>query len=408
MLARFLRTPLLEALADTPVVMLAGARQVGKSTLAQTAITETEATYFTLDDAATLAAAVVDPTGFVGGLPDRTIIDEIQRAPALMLALKAAVDANRRPGRFLLTGSANVLTVPKVADSLAGRMEVLQLWPFSQGEILRQQETFLETLFSGKAFKGMAPDEDELRSRIVAGGYPEAVARTSSRRRNAWFNSYLSTIVQRDIRDLANITGLHELPRLLRFLAERSSTLLNMAGLAREAAIPQSTLSRYLTLFEATFLLRYLPAWSTSGTKRLTRAPKPFLTDTGLMASLLGIDEARLATDRTLFGRLLECFVVLEIFKQLSYSETAAMPYHYRTYTGHEIDMLLERADGTVAGVEIKATASPTAAFFKTMRELRDELGDRFRRGVLLYLGSEVVPFGDRLEAVPLPALWGT
>src|SRR5699024_8471768 len=289
MLERFLRTPLLEALADTPVVMLAGARQVGKSTLAQTTIAE--ATYFTLDDAATLAAAVVDPTGCVGRLPDRTIIDEIQRAPALMLALKAAVDANRRPGRFLLTGSANVLTVPKVADSLAGRMEVLQLWPFSQGEILRQQETFLETLFSGKAFKGMAPDEDELRSRIVAGGYPEAVARTSSRRRNAWFNSYLSTIVQRDIRDLANITGLHELPRLLRFLAERSSTLLNMAGLAREAAIPQSTLSRYLTLCEATFLLRYLPAWSTSGTKRLTRAPKPFRTDTGLMASLLGIDE---------------------------------------------------------------------------------------------------------------------
>lgn len=406
MLERHLRIPLLEALTDTPVIMLAGARQVGKSTLAQSAATSTGADYFTLDDAATLGAALADPTGFIGGLPERVIIDEIQRAPPLMLALKSAVDADRRPGRFLLTGSANVLTIPKIADSLAGRMEILQLWPFSQGEIRERQETFLETLFSGEAFPETEPDEEALRQAIVAGGYPEAVARTSPRRRDAWYASYLSTIIQRDIRDLSNITGLHELPRLLRFLAERSLTLLNTADLARESGIPQSTLSRYLALLEATFLLHYLPAWSTSGTKLLTRSPKPLLTDTGLIAHLLGVDVARLQSDRTLFGRLLESFAILELCKQLSYGSTLAKPFHYRTYAGKEVDVLLERPDGTIAGIEIKATASPSAASFTALRALRDDHGDRFTRGIMLYLGNKVVPFGDRLEAVPLPALW--
>lgn len=407
MYTRHLQGRLQEALTDTPVVLLTGARQVGKSTLVQTVGATAGASYITLDDAATLAAANADPTGFVQNLPDRVVIDEVQRAPELMLAVKASVDRDRRPGRFLLTGSADVLTLPRAADSLAGRMELLRLWPLSQGELTGQRDDFVTALFSADPITEPPPlSEEELRIRILRGGYPEVVGRSAAHRRTAWFDSYTATIIQRDVRDLANIEGLHDLPRLLQLLAGRTSTLLNMSSLSREIGMAQSTLRRYLALLEATFLLLYQPAWATNTTKRLTRAPKTLLTDTGLIASLLGTDEQRLLRDRTHLGQLLESFVVLEICKQLSWSSARASLYHVRTYAGQEVDIVLEQPDGQIAAIEVKASASPTSKDFAGLTALRDDAGDRFHRGALLYQGDRVLPFGDRLWAVPVQALW--
>lgn len=402
-------TNLLEALSDTPVVLLTGARQVGKSTLAKAAATETGATYFTLDDASILAAASGDPIGFIRNLPAKAVIDEVQRAPELMLAVKASVDADRRPGRFLLTGSANVLTLPRVADSLAGRMDLLRLWPFSQGELMAQRDDFPAVLFDERPPPSSHPvDEDDLRSRMLRGGYPEAVGRTATKRRSAWFESYVTTILQRDVRELSNIEGIRDMPRLLHVLAGRASTLLNISALSRETGLAQSTLRRYLGLLEATYLLELQPAWAANSTKKLTKSPKVLLTDVGLAASLLDIDDERLQTDRKVFGQLLESFVALELYKQLGWSSIRARINHFRSYAGQEVDIVLERPNGHLAGVEVKASATVSSKDFTGLKAFQEDVGERFVRGVIVYLGDRTLSFGERLWAVPLPALWGS
>lgn len=407
MIARHQRPDLLAALEDTPVVLLTGARQVGKSTLAKAAAEETGATYFTLDEASVLAAANADPVGFVRNLPGRAVIDEVQRVPELMLAVKASVDRDRRPGRFLLTGSADVLTLPRIADSLAGRMDLIRLWPLSQGELAGVREDFPATLFSGEPPPaGERIDEGELRSRLLRGGYPEAVKRASAKRRTAWFEAYVTTILQRDVQALSNIEGLREMPRLLQILAARTSNLLNFSALSRETGLAQSTLKRYLALLEATFLVQLQPAWAAGATRRLTKAPKSLITDVGLAASLLDVDAERLERDRRVLGQLLETFVALELYKQLGWSEVRARLHHFRSYAGREVDVVLERPSGAVAGVEVKASATISGGEFAGLRALQGELGDRFRGGVVLYLGDQVLPFGDRLWAAPVSALW--
>lgn len=406
-IARHQFANLLAALEDTPVVLLTGARQVGKSTLAKAAAERTGAAYLTLDDATVLASASSDPVGFVRNLPGAVVIDEVQRAPELMLALKASVDADRRSGRFLLTGSADVLTLPRVADSLAGRMDLLRLWPLSQGELDGALDDFPAKLFEGSPPTATgATDEADLRERVLRGGYPEAVARTAARRRTAWFEAYVTTILQRDVQALSNIEGLREMPRLLQILAARTSTLQNLSALSREIGLPQSTLKRYLALLEVTFLLQAQPAWAAGATRRLTKAPKGLITDVGLVSSLLDIDTARLAADRTLFGQLLESFVTLELYKQLGWSRVRARLYHFRSYSGSEVDVVLARPDGTLAGIEVKASATVSNREFGGLRTLKEEVGKRFRAGVVLYLGDEVLPFGDGMWAAPVHALW--
>ena len=304
MIARHAATRLLEALDDTPVVYLQGARQTGKSTLAKRLAEQRFASYLTLDTAAVLAAATNDPDGFVAGLARPAVIDEAQRAPALPLAIKAAVDANRRPGQFLLTGSAGALALPKLADSLAGRMELHTLWPFSQGETQGVRETFIDRLFA----EDLAPPpvapcaDDEVIDRLCGGGYPDALARRAGRRRSAWFDAYVTTVLERDVRSLANIDRLLDLPRLLGLLAARVGQLINHADLARSLGLPQTTLKRYMALLEATFLVCRLPAWFTNVGKRLAKAPKLLLADTGLLMHLLDVDATRLRRDRTLLG----------------------------------------------------------------------------------------------------------
>ena len=407
MVERTIERAINSAMADTPVVLLNGARQTGKTTLARAIAEKTGAEYFTLDDAATLALAASDPVGFIRNLPGPVVLDEIQKAPDLFPAIKVSVDKNRRPGRFLLTGSANVLTLPRLSESLAGRMEVIPLFPFSTGELAGTRERFVTRLFDGTIAKTkFTATTQDLAARLPRGGYPEAVQRTAEDRRSAWFASYISTILQRDVRDLARVDALHQLPNLLKLLATRTAGLANLADVSRDAGLPHTTLTRYLALLETVFLVHRLPAWSPNMGKRLVKAPKLHLVDTGLACHLIGANTRRLRDDRALLGRMLETFVVGELRKQLSWVAPHASLYHFRTAGGSEVDVVLEQTDGSVAGVEVKGSATVTASDFVALQALRDQLGKRFRAGIVLYLGDRVIPFGEKLWLVPVPALW--
>ena len=409
MLGRHATDALLDALRDTPVVYLQGARQTGKSTLVRTiAERQHPARYLTLDTAAVLAAASNDPEGFVAGLERPVVIDEVQRAPTLALAIKAAVDADRRPGQFLLTGSASVMSLPALSDSLAGRMELHTLWPFSQGELANVREMFVDRVFAERL---VMPDavpntEKSLIDRVCTGGYPDMQTRKSHTRRQAWFDSYVDAILQRDVRELANIERLSEIPRLLALLASRAGELLNFADLARTLGIPQTTLKRYLTLMEMTFLVRLLPAWYSNLGKRLAKAPKLLLADTGLLAHLVEADENRLRRNRTLLGHVLENFVAMELIKQLGWSERRCRLFHFRTESGAEIDLVLEDRARRLVGVEVKSAASVRQQDFRGLESLARLTGDRFVRGVVLCTGTTVVPFGRNLFALPVSQLW--
>lgn len=409
MLKRYISSRLLEALADSPVVLLHGARQTGKSTLVQH-ITSTDhpAKYLTLDDAAVLGAATADPAGFLAGIEGPIALDEVQRAPELFLAIKADVDRNRKPGRYLLTGSANVLMLPKLSESLAGRMEILPLWPLSQGEIAGKRESFIDSLFTDRTIKTGTASKDgpTLIERILRGGYPEAHRREAPSRRRAWFNSYVSTILQRDVRDLANVDGLNAMPRLLGLLASRVGSLLNQAEVSRSLGMPQTTLKRYMALLEATFLVQPLPAWSSNLGTRLVKSPKLYLNDTGLASSLVGQIDERALRQSQLLGPLAENFVVMELRKQATWSKTEPGLFHFRTLSGQEVDVVLESPSGDLVGVEVKTSATVGTGDFKGLRALAEETGKRFLRGVVLYQGHDTVPFGKSLHAVPMETLW--
>jgi predicted AAA+ superfamily ATPase len=407
-LQRHLAPRLLDALVDTPVTLLVGARQTGKSTLCRAiAGHDHPARYLTFDDAATLAAAHADPAGFVGALEGPVVLDEVQRAPDLFRAIKVGVDRRRTPGQFLLTGSANVLMMPKISESLAGRMEVLTLRPFSQGEIDQTAEGFLDEVFGRKALRPprTALTRAQVIARAVRGGYPEILQRPDPDRRRAWFGSYLTTILQRDVRDLANIDGLTQMPRLFELLAARASTLLNYAELSRSAGLPQTTLKRYIALLEATFLIHLVPAWSSNRSKRAVRMPRIVLGDTGLLAHLLG-GTAETRAESASVGPLLENFVVLELLKQASWQQSRPQIFHYRTHSGDEADIVLEAPGGAIVGIEVKAAATIGASHFKGLEALRRDAGKRFHRGIVLYTGREALPFGRDLWALPLSALW--
>ena len=400
---------IIKALSDTPVVMLNGARQTGKSTLAQSLLSEKHiGRYVTLDDATALAAAKHDPVGFLSGLDESTVIDEIQRAPELFLAIKADVDRNRKPGRYLLTGSANVLLLPRLSESLAGRMEIFTLWPLSQGEFIGIREGFVDTLFSenipsGAAFA--ANTETTVIERAIRGGYPEAATRGSDTRRRAWFGSYITTILQRDVRDITNVDGLTAMPRLLSMLATRSPSLLNYSELSRTTGLPQSTLKRYMALFETIFLIDHLPAWYSNLGKRLVKTAKLVMNDTGLLTTLLAVDAVRLE-NTPLCGAVIENFVIGELKKQISWSNIRPTMLHYRTQAGQEVDVVLEDTAGQVVGIEIKSAKSIGGQDFRGLQSLAEVSGNNFRKGIVLYGGSETISFANNLFAMPIDSLW--
>ena len=405
MFKRFVERRAEEALLDTPVVLIVGPRRAGKTTLVRE-MGEPDRTYITLDDQTVLEAAESDPAGFIRGL-DRAIIDEIQRAPDLLLAIKKTVDEDYRPGRFLLTGSANVMTLPRIADSLAGRMETIQMLPLARAEIEGRTPAFLERLFEGDLRKARnAIVGDDLVHAVMRGGFPEAIARDSERRRQDWARSYLTSVLTRDLRDIAEIEKLTELPKFVRMLAEYSSQLVNYSQFGASINVSHKTGQRYLGLLEQVFLIATLQPWFTNALKRIVKTPKLHFLDSGLLASARGLTFDRVKADRGTFGALLESFVFSEVQKLMTGSDLRLTPYHFRDRDMREVDIVLERNDGMIAGVEVKASATVKASDFGGLRALAEATGDRFAFGVVLYDSAEVVPFGDRLAAVPLSSLW--
>ncbi len=390
-------------------MVVLGARQVGKSTLvAQIAQGEPEERQIiTLDDEARRRSAIEDPTGFVADLQGPVAIDEVQRAPDLLLAIKQSVDEDQRPGRFLLTGSANILTAPTIADALTGRAEYLRLWPFSQAELRGTPAGLIAGLFAGRA-PHIVDAETGRRAHaemLVAGGFPEA-RRRSAARRVPFFDSYLDTVLERDLQSIARVHDRANVRRLLGAVAAGTGSALNLNDLSRDLGISANTVRAHIDLLETLFLLYRLPAWHSNLLSRLAKSPKLHVVDSGLLAYLLSANAERVWSDGQTAGALIETFVVMEIVRQSNVDPDPLRAFHFRDRQGHEVDLVLERRDGTVIGIEAKAAASPGRADFQGLRLLRERLGERFAFGALLYTGPATVPFGDRLAAIPLQGLW--
>lgn len=395
------------ALADTPVVCILGPRQVGKTTLARQF--EPQYGYVSLDDPATLAFARDDPTGFVAALPDPAILDEAQRAPDLLRSIKLAVDDDRRPGRFLLTGSANLLMLPRLGDSLAGRMEIIDLHPLTAAEQAGQPGAFLARLLDGRLEPSLAPtatpDIDALASSVVAGGFPEAAVRTPARAR-VWHQNYLRTLLERDARDIARIRDTRDLSRLLELMALRTGQLLNVSSVATELGVRRETVEHYLGICERLFLLRRLQPWHSNHAKRLIKTPKVHLVDSGLCATLAGLDAADATSQRQRFGHLLETFVVQQLTAQAGWTDPGLELWHYRDKEQNEVDVVLTRGR-EVWGVEVKASATVSPRDGAGLRRLAEQCGADFRGGALLYTGASTLRLDTaNCMAVPMARLW--
>lgn len=406
---RFTEATLREALQDTPVALIHGSRQSGKTTLAQSIGRDLGYHYISFDDDNQFQAAKTDPIGFVQDLPERTILDEIQRTPELFTAIKASVDRNRKPGRFILTGSANVLVLPQLSDSLAGRMEIIHLRPLAQCEIAGHRPTFLQQLFNAD----ISADRDQgnlsrlgasLAELICTGGYPAAIARSTPKRRSAWYRDYITTIIQRDVQDIANIRNLDILPKLLTLAASQTARLFNAADLASPFSISRPTIREYLALFEQIFLIEQLQPWHSNRLSRLIKTPKMHLADTGLTCALLGINSTSLWQDKSLLGQLLETFIYLELRKQADWHDEDLRFYHFRNKDKVEVDIIIEQGR-QLAGIEVKAAATVTKNDFKGLNKLKDACGKQFSAGVVFYDGENILPFGDKLFAVPISSI---
>ncbi|MEV4217353.1 ATP-binding protein [Nonomuraea sp. NPDC049725] len=398
----------LEALADTRVVVVNGARQVGKSTLAHSILGRTPgAKELYLDDPAVLDAAHEDPVGFVqhDGL---LLIDEIQRAPGLLLPIKREVDRDPRPGRFLLTGSARLLDLRDLPDALPGRTETIELWPLSQGEIDSAPDGFVDAVFRRGADVDVKAElsKHDYVARALRGGYPEAVRRDPGRRRARFFDSYVSDLITRDVRQVTDIERPAEMRRLLSVVAARMGNLAVAQALGNDAGMPRVTLSRYLDLLELVFVIKRIPAWSSNLTTRAVGTPKLLVVDSGLGARLVGISPERAMDVTSPVGPLVENFALGEIARQLTWADEPVQLFHYRNRDKVEVDAVLEHASGDIVGVEIKAAETVRGDDFRGLRHLQSRLGNRFIAGFVLYAGQESLSFGAGLKALPLAALW--
>jgi predicted AAA+ superfamily ATPase len=404
---RFSAASVTLALKDTPAVMVIGPRQCGKTTLARELI-DGKRQYLTLDNKTTRLAAQTDPTGMVRDL-DRAIIDEVQLAPELLRAIKESIDNDRRPGRFLLTGSANILTLPKISESLAGRMEIVTLLPLSRAEIRQSRPTFLQNAFVGNLVK---PAEkmlaDDLVQAVLVGGYPEMLERERPVRRSAWARSYIQAIVQRDVREIAEVEKLEQIPRLLRVLAHHSAQLTNFTQIGGQLGLDDKTARAYLGILEQLFLIKRIEPWFNNRLNRLLKTPKLHFLDSGLLSALLGTTVDRITANRSIFGPLLETFVMSEIMKQVGWLDDGYTLSHYRDKEKDEVDFVIESAAGEIVGIEVKAAATVSGSDFKGLRKLADATGKTFKLGVVLHDGEQSLPFGERMYAAPIPCLWGS
>ena len=407
-LPRHAATAVGEALADTRVVLVNGARQCGKSTLVAQFADNRGAEWRSLDHAATRHAALSDPTDFVLGV-ESMVIDEVQRVPELLLAIKETVDADPRPGRFLLTGSARVLGLRGLPDALPGRMETIELWPLSQGEIDGAPDGFVDAIFAaGPDFRhSSAETRAGYADRVVRGGFAEAVARPS-RRRERFFDSYVGDLINRDVIQLSEIERGPEMRALARLVAARSGQLLVPGSLGSALGLPHPTVSRYLGLLEEVFLIKRVPAWSRNISSRVVSTPKVAMVDSGIAANLLGQGAVALTQPEGAIGPVLEAFVAMEIARQLTWSEERAEMFHYRTKDQVEVDIVLENRRGKVVAIDVKARSTVRADDFRGIRHLADRVGSDLVAGIVLYTGRETLPFGSRFRAVPIAALWET
>lgn len=403
---RHIKSRLAEALSDTPVVLLAGPRQAGKTTLVRQIAGE-DRRYLTLDDQLTLLSAHEDPVGLIRSL-DRAVIDEIQRAPELLLAIKKSVDEDRRAGRFLLTGSANLMALPTVADSLAGRMETLTLLPLLQSEIEGASTNWIDSVFSDHFPIPGSAMHDDLVERVLKGGYPEAITRANTRRRMTWARQYVDAIIQRDVRDVASIEKLDQLPRFLQALAQTAGQMCNYTQLGGRVGLDSKTASRYIGVLEQMYLLKRVEVWSPNHLNRVVKSPKLQFIDSGLLASLLNLTPEAVRRDRSRFGNLLETFVFGEILKHATTAESEYRVMYYRDADKFEVDVVIENPQGELVGVEIKAAATVKGSDLRGLKKLSGLAGSQFKMGLLLYDGTEVMPLGDGLWALPLSTLWGT
>jgi predicted AAA+ superfamily ATPase len=407
-LPRRAAVPLARALGDSPVVCLLGPRQSGKSALAQRH--DRTRPYVTLDDAALQEAAAADPVGFLAGVPAIVTLDEIQRVPALLSAIKMSVDRDRRAGRFLLTGSANLLLLPAVSESLAGRMEVVRLYPLTEAEKAREPGRFVERLLAGSfrpRIHAGQPDPGDLVRRLLQGGYPEARRRTGARLRQ-WHRDYIDALIQRDARDIANLRNLDHLGTLLTLLALQTAQLLNVTAAATHVGIRRETAENHLSALERLFLVRRLPAWRRNDARRLVKAPKVHVVDSGLAATLAGLSADDWIRNRERFGHILESFVLHQLVAQAGWTDTDLRFWHYRDKDQIEVDVVITRGR-QVWGVEVKAGATVTAGDGHGLRRLAEQSGKNFQGGVILYAGTSTLPTADpRILAVPLAELWTT
>ena len=410
-MSRTLDRPLLAslkaALRDTPVVGLLGPRQSGKTTLARTL--EPRFAYISFDDEAALSFARGDPTGFVAALPSRVILDEIQRVPELLRTIKLAVDRDRRPGRFVLTGSANLLLLPGLGDSLAGRMEVVQLHPLTAAEQMRRPGRFLASLLAGRLRPAAAATTlrtpTELLRHLVAGGFPEAVRRTPARARS-WHRAYLQTLLERDVKDVARVRDAAAVGRLLEMLALRTGELLNVSSLGNELGLRRETVEHYLEVCERLYLVRRLQPWHRNHTSRLVKSPKIHMADSGLAATLASLGANDWVAQRRRFGHLLESFVVQQLVAQAGWTDPDLRFWHYRDKDQVEVDLVITRGSQTW-GVEVKASVTVTPSDGHGLRRLAERSGEDYKGGVVLHAGDGAFRLGNPRDiAVPLTSLW--
>lgn len=406
MYKRFIETQLAEALKYSPVTLILGGRQCGKTTLVQSL--KTKNSYYSLDDLQLLASAKEDPAQFFHYHPPPLTLDEVQRAPELFLPMKLMIDNQRTNGMFLLTGSANPLTLPNLGDSLAGRMIIHQLWPLSQGELLGKKETFLDALFAddlpNTAVSSLS--QDELYKKILVGGFPSMQQLPNDTARSLWCNSYLQTILDKDVRDLSQIEKLSQLPNLLELLATRPGALVNYTSLSSSCQIPRTTLIRYFQYMETLFTLHLLRPWFSNHGKRLVKSPKVYFNDTGILCHLLHLSESDRYPSRNLMGNLIENFVIVELQKQLSWNIPKYKLYFYRDHNGNEIDIIIEGPKKELVAIEIKTNESIKQDSFKVIKQFAKDHATRFKRGVVLYRGNTIHPFGPNLYALPIQSLW--
>lgn len=398
------------------VCLVVGPRRSGKTTLvtSYSRANEREGSdreYFSLDDPATLSLARSDPEGFIESLPPYVTIDEVQNAIDIILPIKMSVDADQRPGRFLLTGSANVMLLPRLADSLAGRMSITNLLPLAQAEIERRTDSnLIDEVFDPKfkpQIRTIGEPRNDTLARVLTGGYPEAVSRSNNlSEMSQWFDSYTDSILRRDIRDIVSVEKVFDMDRLLRLLASRNTGLINYADLSRSLGLAQTTIKRYFYLLELVFLVRRVPAWHKNIGVRSIKSPKVYFTDTGLWANLIDAGAGKVMGDTSLTGSAFENFVGIEIAKLAEASRTRPTLYHWRSKQSHKVDIVLESGGGTVIAVEAKASASVDASDLKGIKKLRDGIKGNFLRGMVIYTGKNILPLESDIWAIPVTALW--